>query len=79
MSNILAASAGIFFGEAGSALSEDLRAQRYPMPSYDQLLRSRLRLDYMSMRFQQKLFLRSTVLRYMLIDSSPSLATISLW
>ena len=71
--NALSAAAGIFFGEQGRDLIVDLRDGTHPLPGAKLLRCSRIRLDLMTMRYQQQLFLRFSKIHYMLIDSSPQL------
>ena len=73
MQNVLAASAEIFFGTEGRSLAAKLRARQIPVPGLNQHRISKLRLDIMSMRFQQQTFLRHTEVVYQLVDSSPQL------
>ena len=73
MSDVLADSADIFFGDAGSDLITKLGNKEIPMPSISLLRDSRLRLDSLSIVFQQKWFLRWQTLHYELVDSSPQL------
>ena len=69
----LAAAAAIFFGDEGRDLVVDLRNGKHPMPGARLLRSSRIRLDLMTMRYQQMCFVRFSTLHYMLIDSSPQL------
>jgi hypothetical protein len=73
MSDVLADSADIFFGDAGSDLITKLGNKEIPMPSISLLRDSRLRLDLLSVAFQEKWFSRWQTLHYELVDSSPQL------
>lgn len=69
----LAACAPILMGAEGDSVAGDLRGDKYHLPSVKMLRAARLRLDYMHMIFEQKLFLRCDARHYQLMDSSPQL------
>ena len=69
----LAASAEIFFGAPAVGFKKKLRDGVVPLPSLNTMKIARLKLDLLSMIWQQKLFVRFDYLIYSLIDSSPQL------
>ena len=73
MKNVLSASAALFFGDAGKSLVVDLQQGKVPLPSLQTMKVARLRLDLLSMVWEQHLFLRFDLLIYQLVDSSPQL------
>jgi len=73
MNDTLSTCAMLFFGDGGTTLASKLSAGAIPLPTASTLKMARLKLDMLSMIFQQKLFLRFDFLIYQLIDSSPQL------
>jgi len=73
VANVLASSATIFFGAPGQSLSNRLRAREFALPTAATLRTARLGMDLVSLRFQQRHFLRYATLIYPLIDASPQL------
>ena len=71
--HVLAASSNIFFGEEGRDLQKTLRDGEVPLPCLGTLRVARQKLDFLSMVWQQKLFLRWDLLVYQLLDASPQL------
>jgi len=73
VNNVLACSADLFFGRDSISFQNQLRSGEIPMPSLAVLRVARLRLDLLSMVWQQKLFLQFDWLIYVLVDASPQL------
>ena len=73
LSNVVAGSAVLLFGHSADQLALDIRSGKYPLPGGDLIRSSRLRLDYMSVLFQQQRFLSGRYVFYELLDSSPQL------
>ena len=73
LSNVVAGSAVLLFGHNANQLALDIRSGKYPLPGGDLIRSSRLRLDIMSVLFQQQRFLSGHYVTYDLLDSSPQL------
>jgi hypothetical protein len=69
----LAASAPILHGAQGNALAAALESGEHPIPSISLMRAARLRLDFLSIMFERRLFMNFYYRRYLLIDSSPQL------
>jgi len=73
LTSVLCASASIFFGDQASSITDGLRSRKFAMPSLALMRQARLRLDYLSIMWQRREFLRYKSIRYLLCDSSPQL------
>ena len=73
VSNVLAASASIFFGADGRGLATSLLTKEFATPSIATMRVARVRLDLLSIAFDRQLFLRFENLHFDLADSSPQL------
>ena len=72
LGKVLAASGNLLFARE-SQVTIDLRDGKYTLPGEKLLRTSRIRLDLLYLRFQQKLFLRTKTIVYLLVDASPQL------
>ena len=72
LSNVVAGSAVLLFGHNADQLALDIRSGKYPLPGGALIRSSRLRLDYLSVLFQQQRFLSG---RYVFTNSwTPALS-----
>jgi len=73
LQEVLADSAELFFGADGAAAQRELRRGEHALPSVDLLRMARVRLDMMSMLFEQFLSRHFKYLRYFQVDASNQL------
>ena len=73
VSRALACCCRLLFGAQANALAQNIETGVVHSPSRQILRAARLRLDYISILYQQKLFLRSEAVHFLLCDSSPQL------
>ena len=72
--DVLVEAAGLLLDDDDAKkVGQDFQDGDAVLPAVDLIRSARLRLDMLSVVYQQRYFLRSNVVRYLLIDSSPQL------
>lgn len=73
MTEALADASNVLDGQRSDSVQDDLRSNKYPLPSLDTLRMARVKLDVLSMLFERFLQVSFCYLRYFVADSSPQL------